>query len=151
MLASGIANTSSPALTSNAWLIASVNGSNTTTFLDNNMGQGLWQGKVYCYMVTAVFADGAESYASEEVCDDLVHGIPVITNVSVEKTQQTGGELFVRWTKPTEFDLTIAPGPYKYYVYRSPDFWGNDFTLIDSLFGINNTVYYVECKSFISA
>ena len=34
-----------------------------------------------------------------------------------------------------------VPGPYKYLIYRSADYNGNNFTLIDSLASINDTIY----------
>jgi gliding motility-associated-like protein len=114
---------------------------NDTTFLDNNDGIGLPMGYEYCYRVVAVFSDEAESYASNEACTELVKGIPVITHVSINKTDINNGKVYVEWSKPTEFDTIAAPGPYKYLIYRSPDYWGQSLQLIDSLMDINDTIY----------
>jgi len=109
-----------------------------TTFIDNNSGEGLPQGHIYCYRVTAYFSDGGESYASEEACTELVRGIPTITNVSVNYTDQNNGSIYVAWAKP---DTITAQGPFRYLIYRSPDLWGSDLTLIDSLDGADDTTY----------
>ncbi|MFP4663108.1 MAG: gliding motility-associated C-terminal domain-containing protein [Bacteroidales bacterium] len=112
-----------------------------TTFLDNNQGNGLPQGYVYCYRIVAVFPDGAESYASEEICTELVRGIPTITNVSVDTTDTEDGEIYLAWSKPKEFDSIQYPGPYKYLIYRSEGLWGEELQLVDSTAGINDTIY----------
>lgn len=121
--------------------IAKLNGYNDTTYIDNNNGSGLLQGYEYCYMVTSFWDDGAEGYASDEVCSPLVRGIPVITNVSINYTDVTNGSVYLAWAKPIEFDSINAPGPYKYLIYRSNDLWGNNLQLIDSLSGINDTLF----------
>ncbi|HNV96220.1 MAG TPA: gliding motility-associated C-terminal domain-containing protein, partial [Bacteroidales bacterium] len=121
--------------------IHSTNNINDTAYLDNNNGIGLPQGYTYCYRIVSVFPDFAESIASEEVCTDLVKGIPVITHVSIDSTDFQKGKTYVEWSKPTEFDSIAAHGPYKYLIYRSADFWGQQLTLIDSLNTINDTLY----------
>lgn len=112
------------------------------SYLDNNNTLGLIQGYEYCYMVVAYYDDYAESYASNEMCSELIKGIPVITNVSVEETAIDTGKIYLAWSAPKDFDTILAPGPYKYLIYRSPDMWGQNFTLIDSLSSINDTIYY---------
>lgn len=121
--------------------ITSISGISNTNFTDNNNEQGLAQGYEYCYIITSYFADGAESIASEEVCTELVKGIPVITNVSVRTTDNNSGSMYIAWAKPTEFDSVSAPGPYKYLVYRSVGMWGETLLLIDSLNSINDTTF----------
>ncbi len=112
-------------------------GLSNTTFLDNNNGDGLQQGYIYCYMVVATFDDGAESYASEEACTPLERGLPLITMVSVDSTSTTDGIIELDWAKPAKFD-TIA-GTYEYKIYRSYGFWGNNLSLIATNNGINDT------------
>ena len=121
--------------------IATVHGWDNTSFVDDNNGNFLEQGYTYCYRVDAFFQDSAESYISDETCSDLVRGIPIITNVSVLSTSEDTGKIYVAWSKPTEFDTIEAPGPYKYLIYRSDDINGLNFTLIDSLADINDTIY----------
>jgi gliding motility-associated-like protein len=122
-------------------LIGAVNGSASVSYLDNNNGAGLPLGYNYCYRIDAVFADGAESYASNEVCTELVKGIPVMTHVSVNKTDNVLGKNYIEWSKPNEFDTIVAPGPYKYLIYHSYDYWGQTLQLIDSTNSINDTMY----------
>ena len=119
--------------------IAQLNESNITSFEDDNNGYGLNHGVEYCYMVTAIFQDGAESYASQEVCAVLKKDLPIITNVSVENTNTANGEIYVAWSKPTELDTIQIPGPYKYVINRKE---GNEFVSIGNYDGLNDTAFY---------
>lgn len=112
------------------------------SYLDNNNGLGLAQGYEYCYMITAFYPDGAESYASEEICTELIRGIPSITHVDVLETSDNLGKIRVQWSKPTEFD-PLATGPYEYLIYRSEGLWGENLVLIGSLENWDSdTIYY---------
>lgn len=122
-------------------LIATNNSNTDTTFTDNNNGAGLAIATDYCYMIVAVFPDGAESYASAEVCNELVKDIPVLTNVSVTATDATNGAIYVAWSKPTQLNTTAAPGPYVYHIYRSVGFTMVNPVLVDSLLSLNDTTY----------
>jgi gliding motility-associated-like protein len=122
--------------------IATVNGALTLSFLDDNDGKGLAQGYTYCYRVDAFFADGAESYISDEVCSELIRGIPIITNVSVLTTDSLNGKMFVAWSKPTDFDTINFPGPYEYKVWRSEGLYGENLHLVATLHDINDTIFY---------
>ena len=44
---------------------------------------------------------------------------PIITNVSVVKTQTTNGSIYLRWLKPISMDSTLYPAPYQYRIKRS--------------------------------
>jgi gliding motility-associated-like protein len=122
-------------------LISQNNSINDTTYLDNNNGAGLIRGIDYCYMVISYFSDNAESYASLEACSQLPKDAPVMTNVSVRNTDASSGSMFVAWSKPTEFDTLLIPGPYKYYLFKGAGFNGASYTLVDSLLSINDTTY----------
>ncbi len=111
-----------------------------TIYTDSELSRGI----DYCYMVVATYPDGAESYASNEACAQLKKDVPVITNVSIQKTGITDGRVYLVWSKPTEIDTLQAPGPYKYLIYRSDDLGGLDFNLIDSLMLLNDTIYIDE-------
>jgi gliding motility-associated-like protein len=100
-------------------LIGQINGYSNTTFTDDNSGVGLAPAVRYCYMVVAVFPDGAESYASIEFCGKLIRDLPVITNVDVNSTDATTGTMYVAWGKPTELDTVQTPGPYRYVLQRA--------------------------------
>jgi len=120
--------------------IATVNNITATSYLDDNNGAGLNRGLKYCYLVTAFFHDGAESYASNEACAELKKDVPIITNVSIKTTNLTLGSLYLAWSKPTQLDTVQAPGPYKYMVNRSRSDQPSQYTLIDSLFNLNDTI-----------
>jgi len=117
-----------------------INDITATSFLDDNQGSGLNRGIKYCYLLTAFFQDGAESYASNEACAELKKDVPIITNVSINTTNQNQGSLYLAWSKPTELDTIQAPGPYKYLIYRSRSDNPGQYTLIDSLFNLNDTI-----------
>lgn len=100
-------------------LIGHVNGLNNTSYLDDS---GLVIGNQYCYMVVAVFPDGAESYASEEFCAILDRQVPVITKVSVGVTDPTAGVDTVQWSNAYDLDTIARPGPYRFRLYRGTGF-----------------------------
>ncbi|PLX05333.1 MAG: hypothetical protein C0594_07815, partial [Marinilabiliales bacterium] len=113
-----------------------------TIFTDDNGGLGLMQGYEYCYRIVAFFPDKAKSQSSNELCTELIRGIPIITKVSVDSSSTTHGSIDLEWSKPIDFDSVLAAGPYKYLIYRSNDHWGTNLSLIDSLDNINDTIYY---------
>jgi gliding motility-associated-like protein len=117
-------------------LIATMNNTDTL-FIDSELARGI----DYCYMVVATYPDGAESYASNEACAQLKKDVPVITNISVQKTGTADGRIFLAWSKPTELDPVQTPGPYKYLIYRSDDLSGTVFNLLDSLTSLNDTTF----------
>ncbi len=129
--------------------IATVTGLTTTSYLDNNNGNGLAPGSEFCYMIIAYFDDGAESYASVEVCATLKKDLPVITNASVTATNTTTGTMFVGWSAPSDLDLQQFPAPHEYRVLRATGINGTSFavagitsSLVDTFFtdtGLNTT------------
>ena len=121
-------------------LIDHINDISQTSYLDDNHGEGLYQGIKYCYMLVAYYADKAESYASNETCARLKKDRAVITNVSINNTDETLGSIYIAWSKPTEIDTLQAPGPYRYLVYRSVPGNPGQFTAIDSLNNLNDTI-----------
>jgi len=122
-------------------LVGVVTGHENTTFSDNNNALGLDQSVNYCYRITAFFEDGAESFASEEVCTQLVSGFPIITSVSVEHTALQDGRINITWIRPSVSDLEGALGPFKYLIYRAKGMHGMEPMLIDSLTGLDHTSY----------
>jgi gliding motility-associated-like protein len=120
-------------------LIETLTGYNTTSYSDNNNGNGLVHGQQYCYLITACFDDGAESIASQEVCAELSKDVPIITHVTVFETDKTNGKDSVRWAKPTELDTTQFPSPYKYNIYRT-----------DNLSGANQLIFSSQAKPSIT-
>jgi len=146
--------------------IASVNHPDSLSFFDNNNGKGLVSGMTYCYRVTAKYlSEGnfefVEGYASAEVCARQKKELPVITHVSINKTSEKTGIVYIDWSKPNELDTLLYKAPYKfvvmksengaaflpYKVFNSPSYYQlNDTVLFDSL---QNTVdkqfrYYID-------
>ncbi len=136
----GICETGVPASTGYT-LIHEIQGYTDTTFIDDDNGQGLIHGNQYCYIVTAYFQDGAESFASLEACATLKRDIAVITNVSNDSTDLQAGRGFIAWSKPTELDTIQIPGPYQYVLNRSDGPSGANLYSIATLPGLNDTIY----------
>lgn len=122
--------------------IATINDKNINTFVDDDNGKGLKQGFRYCYMISAYFADKAESKASNEACEELKRGIPIITNVSVSKYDKEKGEMYVAWSKPKNFDTGKYPPPHQYIVKRSNGIANENFQIVATLPSLNDTVFY---------
>lgn len=97
-----------------------------TTYKD----QKLASGARYCYRLVAIFPSpkGGKSIVSDEVCvPPFKLDRSIITNVSINKTGDTNGEIFVKWVPPLELDPLLYPPPYpfKYEVYRAEGFSGD--------------------------
>lgn len=118
-------------------------GASTVSFIDTNEGAGLENGVEYAYRIVAVYPNGAESKASNELTSALITGVPLITNVSVINTGQADGEIFIAWSKPDRLDTIPAAGPYEYIIYRSEGHTGSDFLPVDTLqtADLNDTTY----------
>ncbi len=121
--------------------ISEISDINDTTFTDDDNGAGLIHGIVYCYIVTAFFPDGAESYASLESCASLKKDVPIITNVSVNNTSTTNGAIYVAWSKPTELDFNQTPGPFQYRVFRRDNSPGSAFVQIATFNSLEDTLF----------
>jgi hypothetical protein len=96
-----------------------------TSYVDTNGGEGLASGAQYCYRLVASFPlpRGGESYVSEEIClDPILADKAVITNVTVDQTDEQNGQITVRWMAPFEADAVQFPPPYTYQVLRADGF-----------------------------
>ncbi len=118
-------------------------GSSTTSFADSDNGQGLQFGKEYTYRIVAVYPNGTESKASDEITSTLVSGVPVIKNVSIRNTDITRGSVFVSWRKPDKLDTIPANGPYEYIISRASGIAGTNYIQVKSLatVNLNDTVF----------
>ena len=99
--------------------VAKLDGLNTVNYLDEDVRAGI----EYCYMIVACFPDGAEGYASTEICTEIAEDVPVLTHVSVGSTDPANGRDTIRWNHPLNLDTvnTYSP-PYRYDLYRvNPD------------------------------
>ncbi|MCS6967897.1 MAG: gliding motility-associated C-terminal domain-containing protein [Cytophagales bacterium] len=116
----------------------------TGRFIDTNGGRGLQPGITYCYRIYAIFPEpkGGESIASQEVCITVQTNAPLITNVSVERTATTNGEIFVRWIKPIGITPERFPRPWTYQVARAEGLGTTtNFTRLPQLFAENDTFF----------
>ncbi len=86
-------------------------GVDEVAYLDKQ--EGLKAGVSYSYRIVVLFPrpganinepgyliGGGESMASDESCLNLPTTVPVITNVTVDQTHQTTGQITVRWNRP---------------------------------------------------
>jgi gliding motility-associated-like protein len=97
-------------------------------------------------MITALYDNDLESKASNEVCTELVRGTPIITNVSVTKHSNTDGNIYLAWSKPIDFDTVKYPGKLFYIIKRADSVWGNNYSIIDTLFSFDNDTIYTDTK-----
>jgi gliding motility-associated-like protein len=119
-----------------------ITGSATTSFIDSDNGQGLQYGNEYTYRIVAVYPNGTESKASNEITSSLVSGVPVIRNVSIRNTDQAVGSIFIAWKKPDNLDTIPATGPYEYMIFRASGTGGTDYNQIKSILtsDLNDTI-----------
>ncbi|MBX2894504.1 MAG: gliding motility-associated C-terminal domain-containing protein [Cyclobacteriaceae bacterium] len=135
----------------------------TTTFNDNNGGAGLASGAKYCYRLVALFPQpgGGESLVSQEVClPPILADLPAITNVSVEVTSRTDGQILVKWTRPFEADPVQFPPPYTYELHRAEGFSGTinltpafpgrrtDTTFVDTQLNTKDLIYNYRVTAY---
>jgi gliding motility-associated-like protein len=105
----------------------------STSFLDNDE---VLFGRQNCYMVVACFPDGAESYASNESCAEIIFGIPIIKKNSVGITAFAGVDT-VSWRNPIDPDLDVFPGPYQYRLFRSEGYGTAEDLVFESVIEVN--------------
>ena len=125
--------------------------------------QNLQPGATYCYRLVAQFPDprGGESYASEEFCLTMPIDLALITNVSVLETDETNGEIEVRWVPPLEIDQAQFPPPYQYELVRFEGLSGGaageslvttaDTSFIDTNLNTLDIPYHYEVRLFTQA
>ena len=125
-------------------LLADISDITTSSYVDDNNGQGLVHGIKYSYLIYYYFEDGSESIASVEFGTELKLDIPIVTMVSVNSTSVSTGSDSVRWAHPIDFDKINYPGPYQYKLFRKgllddyTEVWASpieaDFEDIDTVF-----------------
>ncbi|MAC94275.1 MAG: hypothetical protein CMC96_02110 [Flavobacteriales bacterium] len=116
--------------------IGQINNVNNTSFLDDNEGEGLVPGRKYCYLIHSFFEDGAESYASVEVCSEVGKVVPVMTKISIDSTDAEEGRIQLTWSPPDTINQQDFSPPYRYLIYQKED---QNYNLIDSTLSINDT------------
>lgn len=112
---------------------------NDTTFLDINAQKG----STYSYRIVARLQLGvnvnvvteALSVASNESCfgSELPTRMPVLTNVTVDRTGTSNGQITVKWSRPLDLDTLEFKGPYQYKLYRATGIDGTNFQLVSTI------------------
>lgn len=104
-----------------------------TVFYDKNTTKGV----PYSYRLVADIAVNPftvlSSSPSTEVCigSELPKNVPILTNITIDKTSTTEGEITVKWTRPFPLiDTTFYKKPYQYKLYRATGLNGENFELI---------------------
>ena len=122
-------------------LLAKTSGS-AVRFTDDGTSMMLAHGREYCYRIVAVFANGAESIASNEVCAAIATDAPMITHIDVTQTHEKEGTIFVSWLIPPEIDQIHFSGQkYEYRIFRS----ANDkyhFEYLTSKYSLFDTSFF---------
>ncbi|MFD2938396.1 gliding motility-associated C-terminal domain-containing protein, partial [Spirosoma flavum] len=91
--------------------------SSAITYTDTS---ALRRGVSYAYRLVAVYPDvngganGGVSLVSNQACLELPLLAPVLTQVTVDSTSDTRGQITVRWTRPLGLSAGDLSGPYQY-------------------------------------
>ena len=117
---------------------------NDLNFTDTGGPEGFKRGLSYCYAIFAEFEGGnyrvIPGIATVPVCVMLQNNVPVITNVSVQTTDETNGAILVRWMKPRE-GLENLTAPQQYRLFRAPGASPTAFIEVRRTNDINDTVF----------
>jgi gliding motility-associated-like protein len=107
---------------------------NVNQFEDVNDNLPFSKNTNYVYVALVEFLNskgvGDVSPLSNASCIFIPTSSPLMTNVSVQKTASTGGEILVRWTRPIKLDTNLYPGPYRYRVLRAEGVVSEDFVQV---------------------
>lgn len=128
----------------NQGVITTANSGSNFCFTDNNVQSGGF----YSYTIVAHFAplssagypfNAVVSAPAQPVCVQVRQDLPLITNVDVIATDNSNGQIFVRWTRPKALDLDtiLNPGPYTFVLLKK-----------DGFSGANTEIYRVSQPAF---
>ena len=101
---------------------------NSTTYKDHDLAIGAQ----YCYRIVARFSDVASKISLDTCFIPQPARAPVITHVTVNKTDKVSGEIRISWTSPFDIDKSQYPPPYRYEVQRGNGFTGGNWSTITS-------------------
>lgn len=119
-------------------LLDTTQGVNNSQYFDNDNGKGLSPLVNYCYRITSFYlarndegkivnlAESSEGKASIEICGIITQTKPIITNVSVLKTDLTNGAIFIKWLRPLLLDSVQFEPPYTIQLQRA-EFGNSNF------------------------
>lgn len=119
-------------------------GIETNTFTDKNGGGGLEKNTNYSYVLVVEFQNsrGLANYSpmSESVCAFIPSTAPLMTQVSVLKTDLVKGEIQVRWTRPLKLDTSVYRAPYQYRIKRAEGQTGSQFVEV----GVSSDTTFID-------
>lgn len=106
---------------------------------------------VYVLVVEFINSKGNTDFSpmSNAACVSVPTSSPLMTNVSVTKTDAKNGSILVRWSRPNNLDTKVYPGPYFYQVMRVEGATSSNYLPISSLIPTNlsanqNDTTYVD-------
>jgi gliding motility-associated-like protein len=116
---------------------------NLQSFNDTNNDRGLDRGKTYCYRIYAEFPRpaGGASIASQEACVTLLGRAALFTNVTVDRTDASTGQITVKWTKPVSTTGFIPPVGYRLYRAEGQNPSTGSYTLVRTISNLNDTTH----------
>ncbi|RTQ45407.1 gliding motility-associated C-terminal domain-containing protein [Hymenobacter gummosus] len=116
---------------------------NLQSFTDTNANKGLERGKTYCYRIFAEFPRpaGGASIASQEACVTLQGRAALFTNVTVDQTSTTTGQITVKWTKPVSTTGFNPPVGYRLYRAETQNPATGAYTLVRTISNLNDTTH----------
>ena len=129
---------------------------NTTAYEDHDLAIGAQ----YCYRIVARFKDVGSKISLDTCIIPQPAKAPVITNVTVNKTNPDKGEIQISWRPPYDIDKIQYPPPYQYQVQRANSFSGgdwstvtqgliNDTTIIDNSVPTVDTAYHYRVLLYV--
>ena len=116
----------------------------STGFTDRTIT--LERGQTYCYRIYAEFPlpAGGNSIASLEACVALAGRAALLTNVDVENTSTTAGQILVRWTKPRTTAAGGFTGTLSYVLSRGEGANPSTFVPVRAPFTAITDTSYVD-------
>ncbi|WP_461133486.1 T9SS type B sorting domain-containing protein [Spirosoma lituiforme] len=110
--------------------------SSATTYTDTS---ALRRGLSYAYRMVALYPDpnggtnGGASISSQQACLTLPLLAPVITQVTVDSTRETTGQITLRWSRPIGLNPGDLGGPYQYRIQRATGLDGTTYAPIATI------------------
>ncbi|WP_461056270.1 fibronectin type III domain-containing protein, partial [Spirosoma arcticum] len=107
-----------------------------TTYTDTS---ALRRGVSYSYRLVAEYPDrsgnlnGGVSVVSQEACLELPLLAPVLTQVTVDSTNEQRGRITVRWSRPVGLQAGDLGGPYQYRLERATGQAGTNFAPVATI------------------
>lgn len=144
----------------NPTLVTTANGG-VYSFVDTDVTAGA----VYSYRVlgefgTPIYSNGqivnfhspVSSVPSAEKCVQMARDLPLMTNVDINATSTTAGQIFVQWSRPdaSQLDTVQNPPPYRYELFRSDGLTGANFGTAPIFVSPNRPTFFSAVDTFFN-